>query len=115
MDGLIVDSGMIMPPKDGITQTVVRNDSGFTQNLDGGAVLGLVESAKLLDVYPDVETSDSVTVNRHDSANQKSRKEKLLTTLKLPMLSPDELQQLKDFLIDHHDVFSLEEGQHWAR
>ena len=68
MDGLIVDSGMIMPPKDGITQTVVRNDSKFTQNLDGGAVLGLVESAKVLDVYPYVETSDSVTVNRHDSA-----------------------------------------------
>ena len=115
MDGLIVDSAMIMPPKDGIIQIVVRNDSEFTQNLDDGAVLGVVESAKVLDVYPDVETIDSVTVNRLNSTNQRLRKEKLLATLKLPTFSPDELQQLKDFLIDHHDVFSLEEGQHWPR
>ena len=38
-------------------------------------------------------------------------KEKLLATLKLPTLPPDELKQLKDFLVDHHDVFNLEEGE----
>ena len=110
-DGLIVDSAVITPPKDGFTQIVVRNDSGFTQKLDEGAVLGVVESAEVLDVYPDVETTNSVGVNRLDSANQGLRKEKLLAMPKLPMLPPDELQQLKDFLIDHHDVFSLEEGE----
>ena len=29
------------------------------------------------------------------------------------MLQPYELQQLEDFLADHHDVFSLEEGERW--
>ena len=88
-DGLIVESAVIMPPKDGIIQIVVRNNSGFTQKLDEGAVLGVVESAEVLDVYPDVETTDSVTVNRPNSSNQRLRKEKLLATLKLPTLRPD--------------------------
>ena len=94
-----------MPPKDGITQILVRNDSGFTQKLDEGAVLCIVESAEVLDVYPDMETTNSVTVNKLDSANQGLRK-KFLATLRLPTLPPDELQQLKDFLIDHPDVFT---------
>ena len=47
-DGLIVDSAPIMPPKDGITQIVVRNNSGFTQKLDEGAVLGVVEHHSVL-------------------------------------------------------------------
>ena len=34
VDGLTVESAVIVPPKDGITQIVVRNDSGFTQKLD---------------------------------------------------------------------------------
>lgn len=111
LDGLIVDSAVIMPPKDGITQIVVRNDSGFTQKLDEGAILGMVESAEVIDVCPSMETTDSVTVNRLNSSNQGLREERLLTTLKLPTLPPDELQQLKEFLVDHHDVFSLEEGE----
>ena len=48
---------------------------------------------------------------RLNSSNQGLRDERLLATLKLPTVPPDELQQLKDFLIDHHDVFSLEEGE----
>lgn len=52
-----------------------------------------------------------MTVNRIDSSDQGPRKEKLLNTLRLPTLPLDELQQLKDFLGDHHDVFSLEEGE----
>ena len=97
---------MIVPPKDGITQIVVRNDSGFTQKLDEGAVLGVVESTEVLDVHPDMETTDSVTVNKLNRANQGLRKKKLLATQRLPTLPPDELQQLKDFLVDHPDMFT---------
>ena len=86
-DGLIVDSTVIMPPKDGITHIVVRNDSGFTQKLNEGAVLGVVESAEVLDVHPDMETTDSVTVNKLNSANQGLRKKKLLATLRLHTLT----------------------------
>ena len=102
--------GWIVPPNNGITQIVVRNDSGFTQKLDEGAVLGVVESAEVLDVHPDMESTDSVTVNKLNRANQGLRK-KLLATQRLPTLPPVELQQLKDFLIDHPDMFSLEEGE----
>ena len=53
LDGLTVESAMIIPPKDGITQIVVRNDSGFTQKLDEGEVLGVMESAEVLEAPPD--------------------------------------------------------------
>ena len=78
---------MITPPKDGITQIVVWNNSGFAQKLGVGAVLGVIEGAEELDVSPDIE-------------------------LMLPTLPSDELQQLEDFLVDAHDVFALEEGEH---
>ena len=45
---------MILPSKDGITQMVVRNDTGFTQKLEGGAVLGVVENTEVLEVSLDV-------------------------------------------------------------
>ena len=102
----MIASLLTVPPKDGITQILVRNDSGFTQKLDEGAVLRVVGSAEVLDIYPDMETTDSVTVNKLDSANQGLRKEKFLATLRLPTLPPDKLQQLKDFLVDHPDVFT---------
>ena len=110
--GVAIESAVIMPPRDGITQMVVRNDSGFTQKLDEGMVLGVVENAEILEVPPNQGATNSAAVNRLDSsADHEQRKEKLLDTLKLPTLPPDELQQLKDFLVDHHDVFSLEEGE----
>ena len=37
-----------MPPKNGITQMVVRNNSGFTQKLDEDAVLTNVPAAQRL-------------------------------------------------------------------
>ena len=90
---------------------VVRNDSGFTQKLDKGMVLGVVENAEVLEVPHDRGATNSTVVNRLDSSSDhEQREEKLLNKLKLPMLPPDELQRLKDFLVDH-DVFSLEEGK----
>ena len=107
-----IESAVIMPPRDGITQMVVRNDSGFTQKLDEGMVLGVVENAEVLEVPPDRGATNSAVVNRLDSSSDhEQREEKLLNKLKLPTLPPDELQRLKDFLVDHHDVFSLEEGE----
>ena len=111
LGGLAIESAVILPPKDGITQMVVRNDTGFTQKLEEGAVLGVVENAEVLEVSPDLGATCSAAVNRLDSLNHEPRKGKLLDKLKLPMLPPVELQQLKDFLTDHHDVFSLEEGE----
>lgn len=64
-------------------------------------------------VTPDAETDQSqpTTVSRCDSLGQEQRKMKLLDKLKLPALPPDELRCLQDYLVDHHDVFSVEEGE----
>ena len=49
---IAIESAVIMP-RDSITQMVVRNDSGFTQKLDEGMLLGVVENAEVLEVLPD--------------------------------------------------------------
>lgn len=62
-----------------------------------------------LDKGGDVETANSVAFNRFDSSNLELWRDRLLNVLKLSTLPPDELQQLKGFLVDHHDIFSSEE------
>ena len=52
LGGLVVECSVVMIPKHGVTQIVVRNDTGFTQWLDEGIVLGVMESAQVLDVSP---------------------------------------------------------------
>ena len=96
LDGLVVEGAVITPQKDGITRTVVWNNSGFTQKLGEGAVLGVIESAEELDVSPDMETTNPATVNNLICSNQEARKKKLLDALMLPTLPSDELQQLED-------------------
>ena len=89
---------------------VVWNDSGFTQKLGEGTVLGVIDRAEVLDIPPNLEITDPATVSRVDHSKQEPKKKKLLEALKLPALPPDEFQQLEGFLVDAHDVFSLEEG-----
>jgi hypothetical protein len=107
LGGLAIESTVILPLKDGIIQMVVRNDS---KRLDEGAVLGVIENAEVMEVSPDLGATYSAAVNRLDSSNCVPRK-KLPDKMNLPTLPPDEFQQLKDFLADQHDVFSLEEGE----
>ena len=90
---------------------VVWNDSRFTHKLGEGAVLGDIDSAEVLDVPPDLEITDPAIVSRVDCSKQEPKKKKLLEALKLPVLLSDEFQQLEDFLVNAHDVFSLEEGE----
>ena len=49
---------------------VVQNDSGFTQKLEEGTVLGVIENAEVLDVSSDLGTTSSATVNRLVSSSQ---------------------------------------------
>ena len=44
------------------------------------------------------------------SGTEAWRKAKLLETMELPDLPPPDLELLQQFLVDHHDVFSLEDG-----
>lgn len=111
LGSLVVESAVVSPPRDGLTQMVVWNKSGFTQQLSKGAVLGVVDNAEVLDAPSCEQDTEPVTVSRLDSSAQESRKKKLLEMLKLADLPPDELQQLKDFLVSVHDVFSVSEGE----
>ena len=62
--GVAIESAVIMPTKDGITQMVVRNDSGFTKKLEEGMVLGVVENAEVLEIPQNQGATNSAAVNQ---------------------------------------------------
>ena len=61
--GLAIGSAVVLLPKDGITQMVVKNNTGFIQKLDEGTVLGVVENAEVLEISAGVGAACSAGVN----------------------------------------------------
>jgi len=58
------------------------------------------------------ECTDSELVRRVMSVEEEqARRKKLLEQLEEPHLPESEKKQLRDFLADHHEAFSLEEGE----
>ncbi|XP_062502489.1 uncharacterized protein LOC134179568 [Corticium candelabrum] len=105
--GLTVVSAVVMPPENDIVQMVIRNESSFTHRLSQEETVGVIETEGVLDAPLDVESSGYLTINMVSGDSFEQRKEELLHSLTLPDLLQDELKQLEDFLVDHHNVFSL--------
>ena len=113
--GLRVEDAIVTVSESGVAQIVVRNCSGFTQSVAGGECLAMAEVAEILTV-PELTGSDAgptgtCSVNRTTALSDESRKTKLLDVLELPDLPPTDRKILCEFLADHHNVFSLEEGE----
>ena len=112
--GLQVEDAVISVPESGEAQIVVQNRSGFTQLLAEGVSLAETEVTELemppksTALTPELEPCN---VNRTTFLDTNTRKAKLLSLLELPVLPPADLNLLCEFLADHHDVFSLEEGE----
>ena len=75
----------------------------------------MAEVAEIL-TAPELTGSDAgptgtCSVNRTTALSDESRKTKLLDVLELPDLPPTDQKILCEFLVDHHNVFSLEEGE----
>ena len=109
--GLTVVSAVVMPPENDIVQMVIRNESSFTHRLSQEETVGVIETEGVLDAPLDVESSGYLTINMVSGDSFEQRKEELLHSLTLPDLLQDELKQLEDFLVDHHNVFSLGNGE----
>ena len=95
---------------------MVSNRSGITQCVPAGARLGEAEAAQVLSEPEacdgDVNSAQTVVVRQTTSEDDAQRRAKLLETLTLPDdLPPRDSEVLQEFLADHHDVFSLEEGE----
>ena len=113
--GLTVEDVVITAPENGVAKLIVTNCSGFTQSVPRGTYLGEAEVAEVLaTVEPDKNepsSAEAVTVKRTTFSSEAWRREKLMETLELPDLPPPDLRLLREFLADHHDVFSLEDGE----
>ena len=115
MSGLTLDEAVIAQQESGFVKLVIINCSGFTQTLAGGTCVGLVEQVEVVDPESDVGDQDTdvelASIGRVTSLTAEERKRLLLETINLPNLPDAELDHLNDFLTEHHDVFSLEEGE----
>ena len=113
--GLTVEDAVISAPGSGVAQIVVHNRSGFTQCVPRGACLGEGETAQVWSApgpsESDTTAAGTATVMQTTSGTEAWRKEKLLDAIELPDLPPPDSELLHKFLVDHHDVFSLEDGE----
>ena len=107
--GLAVEDAVIAAPESGVAQIVVHYRSGFTQCVPRGACLGEGETAQVCSAPGPSESDPGIaTVKQTTSGTEVWRKAKLLETMELPDLPPPDSELLQQFLVDHHDVFSLE-------
>ena len=110
-----MEDAVIAAPESGVAQIVVHNRSGFTQCFPRGACLGEGETAQVCSAPGPSESNPHspgiATVKQTTSGTEAWRKAKLLETMELSDLPPPNSELLQQFLVDHHDVFSLEDGE----
>jgi hypothetical protein len=110
--GVLVEDAVISVSEDGIAQLVNTHLSEITQKVPKGTFLG---TAQLIEVV--APSSELVLVNEDMSTVKKItsqeewRREKLLQMVQLDGAPQSEVSQVRHFIADNHDVFSLEEGE----
>ena len=110
--GLITENAVINYPHDGLTSLVITNMSGFTQRVTEGTIVGEAQAAEVLVLEPLPNESQPTNVRRLSSCQDEERRKKLLDVLQLQDMPASDAEQLRTFLANNHDVFSLEEGEH---
>ena len=95
------------------TSIVITNSSGFTQRLEEGVAVGTMEAVTVVD--PCITLQSLAWEGRITEEHPRTvewRKNQINQTYKrtFSLLEFEELK-LMDFLMDHHEVFSLEEGE----
>jgi len=108
IDGLTVEESLLTVQDDGTTQVSVVNLTGFTQTIDSGTSLGT--ASKIDEEIQPVKRDDtrmmSVMVKQLVSTSElQERKQKLASMLKIGDAG------LKEMLMGHHHLFSVEEDE----
>ena len=92
----------------------MTNLSGFTRTVSAGTVVGVGEPVELL-LQSEDENGDTAAgqadIRNLSSTTVEWRKKRLLEQLQFEEVPPAEASQLKEFLTEHHAVFSLEDGE----
>ena len=129
--GVQVEDALLKPTRQGFAQLRILNPSGFTQSIEEGFVLGEAVEATIVSSKNESQEGcgseavllagvrnaqegpmDSELFKRVMSVEQEPvRKRKLMEQLEEPHLPEPEKSRLCEFLADHHEAFSLEEGE----
>ena len=106
------------------TEPVVTNNSGFTQRIDAGAIVGQSVNAQTVEGssssitdYTEATFEESLIefdefpcqVSTVVSEDHKARLREMLDVSRLLNKEQDEL--LKNFLVDHHEAYSIDPGE----
>ena len=109
--GLMVEDALIQPTKEGYAALRVSNRHGFMHSVEDGATLGRACEATVVDAEPQSELDIGESPVNKVCTQDSERKTKLLEGIGEPDLPHGQKKKLMSFLANHHDVFSLEEGE----
>ena len=109
--GIHPEETLIAPTTE--ARLVITNSSGFTQRLEEGVVVGTMEAVTVVD--PRITLKSLARVGRITEGQPRTvewRKNQISQTYKGTFSLPEaEELKLMAFLMDHHEVFALEEGE----
>ena len=122
--GLEIADGVLQFTNMGEAHVVITNNSGFTQRVDSGKHLGQVVDAVVVDGGDASTLGDEslavvssplddglCAVVRVDEIDNE-RKRKLLEMMEMTgICDREEGARLKDFLVEHHEAFSIDPGE----
>ena len=90
----------------GTTHLVITNMSGLTQRISEGTIVGEAQAAEVGETGAPL-----VDVRKLTSAQDEDRRRTLMELLPLRHVPQTDTEQLRTFLANNHDSFSLEEGE----
>ena len=112
---LKVQDSLLRVQEDHSTRILVFNPSGFSCHVEAGSELGEAMMAESIEAvqHPAEATSQRdttpVAIRRISESDLRTRKEKLCETVGKPeLLTPEQTEQLHQFLGEHHDAFCLD-------
>ena len=109
--GLIIDRALLQPSDDGKACLKIHNVGGFTERIEEGALLGdAEETCVMIPPEDDCAVPGEVKQIRMESIQEnQSRRGRFMELITVPNLPEPEKTLLCEFLMDHNDVFALDE------
>ena len=110
--GLIIERALLQPGDDGTACLKIHNVGGFTERIEEGALLGDAEETCVV-IPPEghCDIPGEVKQIRMESAHKdQARRARLMELIAIPDLPDPDKTLLREFLMDHNDVFALDEA-----
>ena len=109
--GLILESAVVDTSRKGTTHLVITNMSDLTQRISEGTIVGEAQAAEVITPEAGETGAPLVDVRKLTSAQDEDRRRTLMELLPLRRVPQTDTEQLRTFLANNHDAFSLEEGE----